>query len=149
MTISRSLRITAALPSAIATLLDLALQCRQTLFEVEGGEHPRQLKPQLHECDGNRRLKARDHDARPHQTGHRGNITDQPPDEAIDNFNRGQIQNQASRACLEDALKEIIFELHGRCVVQRRLDRRDEDIAYFQDWNTEAFQTGPPKATIK
>ena len=39
ITISRSLRMTAALPCAIATLLDLALQRCETLFEVKGSEH--------------------------------------------------------------------------------------------------------------
>src|SRR2546422_466093 len=64
MTISRSLRITAALPCAITALLDLTTQCRQALLQVQRGQHLRQFQPQLHQGDGHSWLQASDDNIR-------------------------------------------------------------------------------------
>ena len=68
-------------------------------------------------------------------------LTCTPPNKAIDDFNSGQIQDQPTRTRLKDALKQIIIELHRRRIVERRLDRCDQNVSDFEDWNTEAFQT--------
>src|SRR5689334_15611729 len=133
MTISRSLRMTAALEEAIAALLGFSAHHLQSLLEVQGCARAAKLQAKLHQGDRDGGLEAGEHHLCAHEARHGGDVGDQAADEAVDDVNRGHIDDHAPRLVVVDLLQQIVFELHRGGIVERHLDRSDQDVPYFQN----------------
>src|SRR5574341_167862 len=137
VTISASLLIgrTASSSSMPAAAFCLLVQIDQPLFQVKGRRRIFQRDPKLDHIKGNIRLDAYDDRFRAAQSKHLDDSPQGADRERVDHVEHSDIDHDTQRALLAHAGGQFVAQLDEVLIRQRGLDRRDQIVALFQNWD--------------
>src|SRR5436309_3412983 len=124
---------TCSSPGTIVIRGACAVQQRHAFFEIERGFHALQPKPELDHGEGDLGLNADDNGRGASQPGRVRNAPQRARREGIEHVEGRDIDDDTPAAKATDLLGERIPQLNQFAVGQRRLDRRDEDVALLED----------------
>src|SRR5215203_1001744 len=128
--------------STVERLLQLGLQQREPLFEVQGGLDVLELHPELDHREGDLGLDADDHRLGPAQAGHVRDPAQGARDERVHDVERGDVDDDAARPVPGDLAHDVLAQLQHVRVRERRLDRCDQDGALLEDGNGQLADLG-------
>src|SRR5689334_13143253 len=92
-------------------LLELVLEQRQPLLEIEGGLDVLELHPELHHREGHLGLDPDDHRLRAAQPGHVRDPAQGARDEGVHDVERGDVHDDPARAVAGDLRHDVLAEL--------------------------------------
>src|SRR5439155_1045002 len=121
--------------------LDLLIQEREPLLQVERRCHPLQREPQLHHREGDLGLEADDHGLCPAQADHVGDVAQHTGGEGIHHVERRHVDDDAARPKASHLLHQSIAELQQVGVGEGRLDAGDQVGSLLEDGD---FHGPPP-----
>src|SRR6185312_14402428 len=116
-----------------AAIIDNAPDEGEALVDIECGAHAAELEPELDQGDGHRRPHADDHGRRIEHAAHGGDVVEHAADEGIDDLQGRDVDHDAAGARRDDAVGEILLQLHRQAVVHVDLDRDQQAIADLED----------------
>src|SRR6476469_10025758 len=97
--------------STVERLLELVLQQRQPLLEIEGGLDVLELHPELHHRERDLGLDADDHGLRAAQARHVRDPAQRARDEGIHDVERGDVDDDPPRAVAGDLGHDVLAQL--------------------------------------
>src|SRR5688572_10436431 len=150
VTTSASVRIaTRTSSTAVLLSVELPLQERQSLLEVQRGVHVLEVHPELDHREGDLRLDPDDHRLRPAQPRHVRDAAQRARHERVHHVERGDVDDDPARAEPADLDHHVVLEADHVGVGERRLDRRDQERALLENWYRHAGRalSGPRAAT--
>src|SRR3954470_3742014 len=127
---SMAIRLSA---STVERLLQLVLQERQPLLEVEGRLHVLELHAELDHRERDLGLDADDHGLRATQARHVRDPAQRARDERVHDVERGDVDDDPPRPVARDLVHDVLAQLQDVGVRERRLDRGDQDRALLED----------------
>src|SRR4051812_24067464 len=119
--------------STVERLLELVLEQRQPLLEIEGRLHVLELHAELHHRERHLGLDADDHGLRAAQAGHVRDPPQRARDERGHDVERGDVDDDPPRAMAGDLGHDVLAQLQDVRVRERRLYRGDQDRALLQN----------------
>src|SRR6185436_9193589 len=114
---------------------DLFAQKLHALVDVQCGAHAFERQAELHQRDRDGGLHAYDHRLRIEHARHRRDVADHAADERVDDFEARDVDEHSVRPVRDDAVGEIVLQLHGELVVHVDLDGHEQEASHAQNRN--------------
>src|SRR3954470_21530055 len=129
-------------------LLELRLEQRQPLLEVQGRLDVLELHPELDHREGHLGLDADDHRLGPAQARHVGDPAQGARDERVHDVERRDVDDDPARAMARDLAHDVLAQLEDVGVRQRGLDRGDQDLALLEDGDGQLADLGRDRLAL-